>query len=508
VAEDVGAVEPVAATPVAEASVPAIGLALSGGGIRATLFSLGVVIALIDTGANQWVRCIASVSGGSLLNAWLAHASDFSLLKSPNGCQAGKFAKMLAHGVFAWSPGNLLKVVRSAIGLLPTLFGFGVTIAGFVAGMLEGERQPAVNMALQSLRQVYGLVPPLIWIYIVATLSVFAAFLLRGRWQEAIFGVKLGELTGNARCTLTSFATSRVQHVLVSTDLKSACPVFFSKDFVHCQTHGWSEPGSLRTATALYASAAFPIVFPPRRLWTSRFAFRNGKAGELRGLALADGGVYNNLGDDWFKTREEQLGEMWPYGGLKVDVESVREPVSTQIVVNAGAPSEPIPWLYPGLAILRTMSVLYDNTVKPRVDQIVGGRGLLLDIKDSPPDLAKNGTGFVAVKGTRAAQIGRQLARRDKTFWDQLKAETAKTPTKLSGVEDRTVAALMHHGYLSAMVLLWAEYGESLPRLEELRNANGLWPPGPDDPFPLKDEKYFLDLAKGKIEPAEGGDTK
>ena len=505
-AEDEGAVEPVAGTP-----VPAIGLALSGGGIRATLFSLGVVIALIDTGANRWVRCIASVSGGSLLNAWLAHAGDFSSLKSPDGFKAAKLARMLAlGGVFAWSPRNLWRVIRSAIGLIPTLMGAALGVAGIGAGVLEGQeaRTRVVSVVVQSLSQVYGLLPPLIWIYIVVTLSVFAAFILRGRWQEAIFAVKLGELTGNARCTLASFAPSRVQHVLVSTDLKSACPVFFSKDFVHCHTHGWSEPGALRTATALYASAAFPIVFPPRRLWARRFAFRNGKAGELRGFALADGGVYNNLGDDWFKTRDEQIGEVWPYGGLTVDVEGVREPVATRIVVNAGAPSEPMEWLYPGWSTLRTMSVLYDNTVSPRVARIVGGRGLLLDIKDSPPDLAANGTGFLAEKGTRAAQIGRQLARRDPKFWNQLKAETARTPTKLSGVGWRTAAALMHHGYLSAMVLLWAQYGESLPRIEELRSTNGPWPRGPDDPFTLKDEKYFLDLAGGEIEAAESADKK
>ena len=502
-AEDEAAVEPVAGTP-----GPSIGLALSGGGIRATLFSLGVVIALVETGANRWVRSIASVSGGSLLNAWLAHAGDFSSLKSPDDFEARKLAKMLRFGgVFAWSPRNIWRVIRSAIGLIPTLLGTVITVGAFFAGILKEERPPVVDVTIQGMWWAYGLVPPLIWIYIVATLGVFAAFILRGRWQEAIFATKLGELTGNPQCTLASFKPSRVQHVLVSTDLKSACPVFFSKDFVHCQTHGWSEPGTLRTATALYASAAFPVVFPPRRLWASRFAFRNGKAGPLRGFALADGGVYNNLGNDWFKTRDEQPASMWPYGELDLKVEGVREPLSMQIVVNAGAPSEPIEWLYPGLSTLRTMSVLYDNTVSPRVAQIVGD-DLLLDIKDSPQELARHRTGLLEPKRARAEQINKQLARRDERFWNQLKTETAKTPTKLSGVKWRTMAALMHHGYLSAMVLLWTQYGESLPRIEELRSTNGHWPLEPDDPFALRDEKYFLDLAVGNLEPAEGGEKK
>ena len=48
-----------------------IGLALSGGGFRATLFHLGVVRFLRDTHLLQQVNEIASVSGGSILSAHL-----------------------------------------------------------------------------------------------------------------------------------------------------------------------------------------------------------------------------------------------------------------------------------------------------------------------------------------------------------------------------------------------------------------------------------------------------
>ena len=48
-----------------------IGLALSGGGFRATLYHLGVVRFLRDAGALQDVTDIASVSGGSILAAHL-----------------------------------------------------------------------------------------------------------------------------------------------------------------------------------------------------------------------------------------------------------------------------------------------------------------------------------------------------------------------------------------------------------------------------------------------------
>ena len=42
----------------------ALGVALSGGGVRATLFSLGALTALVDSGENHKVKEISSVSGG------------------------------------------------------------------------------------------------------------------------------------------------------------------------------------------------------------------------------------------------------------------------------------------------------------------------------------------------------------------------------------------------------------------------------------------------------------
>ena len=55
--------------------------------MRAALFSLGVVIGLIETGCHRRVRCVASVSGGSILNAALAHEKSlacFASLRSSN----------------------------------------------------------------------------------------------------------------------------------------------------------------------------------------------------------------------------------------------------------------------------------------------------------------------------------------------------------------------------------------------------------------------------------------
>src|SRR5262245_51555324 len=54
-----------------------IGVALSGGGVRASLASLGALLYVVDVGINEEVGTIASVSGGSITNAFVAQECDF-----------------------------------------------------------------------------------------------------------------------------------------------------------------------------------------------------------------------------------------------------------------------------------------------------------------------------------------------------------------------------------------------------------------------------------------------
>jgi NTE family protein len=59
-----------------------IGLALSGGGFRATLFHLGAIRRLHALGILQKLTTISSVSGGSILNGFLASRLVNSLSKA------------------------------------------------------------------------------------------------------------------------------------------------------------------------------------------------------------------------------------------------------------------------------------------------------------------------------------------------------------------------------------------------------------------------------------------
>ena len=80
---------------------PPIGLALSGGGVRAALFSLGVVFGLIESGYHRRLRCVTSVSGGSIVNAVLAHGPSLSgqpVLVRPDARHVGNADQIDAGG--------------------------------------------------------------------------------------------------------------------------------------------------------------------------------------------------------------------------------------------------------------------------------------------------------------------------------------------------------------------------------------------------------------------------
>ena len=57
--------------------MPRVAVAISGGGHRAALFGLGALLYLADCGKSREVESIASVSGGSLANGYVAQSADF-----------------------------------------------------------------------------------------------------------------------------------------------------------------------------------------------------------------------------------------------------------------------------------------------------------------------------------------------------------------------------------------------------------------------------------------------
>src|SRR5580692_3506414 len=90
-----------------------IGVALSGGGHRASVWGVGLLLYLADVGRHHDVGVIASVSGGSITNGVVAHEMDYGQADAA-GVRAG-IRSLLRHiaytGLFFWGPSTNLYVV-------------------------------------------------------------------------------------------------------------------------------------------------------------------------------------------------------------------------------------------------------------------------------------------------------------------------------------------------------------------------------------------------------------
>jgi predicted acylesterase/phospholipase RssA len=462
-----------------------IGVALSGGGLRASLFSLGVLIGLVECGKNRQVTHLASVSGGSITSAAVAQVCDYST-QTPEefATVSAPLAKALCkRGTFilSWSAVQALgrtigpRLRDGLLASLPALVVFGYIAASVLNGAhvnlagLHADQWPWSRVAL-----------------VMLALLVLLLLLARGFLQEVVYSITLARVADSAHRRgrkLRDLAESATTHVLIATDLASGEPVYFSRTFVACPPYGWGTPGETGTASAVYASAAFPLVFPPRRLSRKRFRFEDGTLPPPypRRLKVSDGGVHNNLGTDWFQLLAEPGADpRHRFGGGTSSGQLTR--VTTQIVVNAGAASGGLKHVYPFTSVRRTMSILYDNTVQPRLDALrelrpdKRDRNVVIDISESPYHLARRYSNTLhGAQRDRAKDVRTLFATRDEVYWLAFARQTSETPTTLSRVGLEAGARMVMHGYLSAIVAMHVLMDVPLPAQ-------------------IHDEGYFLDI--------------
>lgn len=89
-----------------------------------------------------------------------------------------------------------------------------------------------------------------------------------------------------------------LQVVLTSTDLTTGRAFRMSQEFIGSWDLGYATtPPTLGLATALAASTAVPLVFPPVHLKTAGLGLKT----RHDEMSLLDGGVYDNLGLEWFQ---------------------------------------------------------------------------------------------------------------------------------------------------------------------------------------------------------------
>lgn len=411
-----------------------IGVALSGGGHRAALFGLGVLLYLADAGKNDQVVAISSVSGGSLTNGFIAQTLDY---RSASGQEFREAAAPLARRLAR--TGTLFSAALTRVYL--AVLAVSVLALGgvWLLPWQRGWRVAAFVLALITFVALAG-----------ARGLVCSKAFARTLYSPA------GQPTKLASCHRS------LDHVICAAELHAGENVYFSPSFVCSYRLGWGHPGDLPLHVAVQCSAALPGAFPPRWLPTSPFGFiqpRPAAAGATR-MALVDGGVYDNMADQWALGLEARA-RRWPE-----HTKGLQRPEET-VIVNASAGLEwrpiwrlRIPILGELLALLRDKTILYDNGNAVRRELAVlrfgagAPTGALVHIAQSPLRVARAFAESSDLRiAARAATIIGQLGA-DEAAWEQLAAQGSRLGTRLWGFKGSAGAALLRHGYALAMANL------------------------------------------------------
>lgn len=429
-----------------------IGVTMSGGGHRASLFGLGVLLYLADAGKLPEVTSIASVSGGSITNGYVAQTLDISA--SNDGSVFESAVRPLAQ-----------QLARRG-----SLFASWVTLVYIAVLVLTG----LAALVGPWFIPIAGIAQFLIFL---AGLLLWAGFVASRRSWIAARAFRRVFFSPNGTATLLCDVNGAVDHVFCATELQSAEQLYFAKTFVYGYRFGLGVPGSLRLHDAVQASACLPGAFPARWFWTSRHRFRypadeahpddpcpdleDRPAKRPAFMMLTDGGVYDNMADQWalgFRARRK----CWP------DLETTHSEPQDLVVVNSSAGlgwAEHKGSIVPGfgelLTLLKVKDVLYDQTTATRRrllwDQsrqaLAGARGMrvgLVNIPQSPFDVAAafaKGHGSAAERGEAVVvALGdtREAWRADATANARLKTTLSKMGVEVS-------ARLLHHAYVLAM---------------------------------------------------------
>jgi len=311
-----------------------VGIALSGGGHRATLFGLGALLYLADSGCNKDVTTIASVSGGSLTNAYL------SLMDKPFSDVSGEGfdenAAILARSIAGhrgwWFITWILYVSFFALWLpLPAnweihltwdarLLAFAVLV--LLWAVFIGPRSGGSLWSWWGMWLYVGILLPS-FVAVVAVwwlplewgwcLLILVAWFIAASQRNVIAGLAFGHSicalkpsTGETHertrpATPLEDINRKIQHVFCATEMHAGTHAYFSQDFVYSRGFGVGRPEGLPLRTVVQASANFPGGFPLRVLRTSRFKFElpEAIAKTSKWMILSDGGVFDNMADAW-----------------------------------------------------------------------------------------------------------------------------------------------------------------------------------------------------------------
>lgn len=430
-----------------------LGVALSGGGHRATAFGLGVLLALVDQGLNERVTSVSSVSGGSIANGIAMAGPDYGTVGT------AEFERHIAPALGAISDRGIL------LGGAPATRGyFRLLIVSAVVAILAW---------VACFVTVIGHW----WVAAIITFVVAAvAGLFAWRW----FGLRSvrteraidTELLGGRSLSLADVrsSSSSVHHVLCTTELQTGTSVYFTNRLVYGYGFsGTTTPVDLRLATAIQASACVPGAFAPRVLPLTSLGLQG--AGRL---VLVDGGVYDNMADEWeygYRSRAKS----WP---MVKDAQAAAAAIL--LVANASGGWNDLKPIGVGrmrvelAGVLRSKDVQYDVSTAHRRRALAAmfrddddktPNGAFAQIAASPYDITEQ---FATRPNwrpdslsTRAGEAKQFLDSAGYTVegWKDWVRMTSGVPTTLAPLGRDTTAALLEHGYVLTLVNMYVLHG-------------------------------------------------
>ena len=502
---------------------PRIGVAISGGGHRAASWGFGALLAMVDARVADDVVSIASVSGGSITNGVVAEQIELTEADRAGFEAAIRPAlRNIAHeGLFLFGPSTNGYIYRlfAAAGLAL------VTLVAMLVGVVMAGRGNPLWVAL-LVGPVLTLIVWALWLRklpltgltaaaylggaaVLAAASLGAFALVRGQtggnlaWRVALLVVialaawlfalwwfgrrsevvddgleKVHYPGGAGRPTLLRAKDRKVHHVFCATELQAGDHAYFSPRLVYSYRAGVGTPGDLKLSTAVQSSSCFPGGMVARELDTSGFGLERPwtdpdmPADIPKTLVVNDGGVYDNMADQWEQGFEDRAH--------RVDRLSELQQAATHlVVVNAGKALE---WRTMGptggltreiRSLTRTISVLYDVTTSHRREGLVRRfrdseanrrdlHGALVHIAQTPFTVARAFTRSPdAGQASRAAEVLAKLQAMDadENEWRETANSNSLVATTLKAIGQTTTVDLLQHAYWLTTFNLYVIFG-------------------------------------------------
>ena len=237
-----------------------IGVALSGGGHRASAWGTGVLAAVVDAGLGPDVVSVSSVSGGSITNGVVAQNLDLRTATPDqfDGAVRDSLVNYALVGLFPKGPltkGYLRLVIATLALAILSIVALLVAFVAAAASWMNGATAAAVLVAL-------GFVTIVAWVALAVLVarrgSVVRSAIARTHFGGArrSLGTRLNEID------------RKVNHVFLTTDLEAGDQFYLSPSFLYGFREGIADPGVAGTALAeaVQASAALPGAFPSGRV--------------------------------------------------------------------------------------------------------------------------------------------------------------------------------------------------------------------------------------------------